>query len=172
MNYHNLVNLKFGKLIVIKRAKDRYTKSNNKVIYYLCKCECGNNMEIRGVSLTRRDRPTTNCGCVRRINMSNLKKDKNYNWKGGKRVESGGYVEVYAPENKLSRKNGYIKEHRLIMEEKIGRPLLKEENVHHIDGNKLNNKIENLELWNTSQPCGQRVEDKIKWAKEILEIYG
>jgi len=43
-------------------------------------------------------------------------------------------------------KQGYVAEHRLIMEEKIGRFLKKEETIHHKDGNKLNNDIENLEL--------------------------
>jgi hypothetical protein len=64
-----------------------------------------------------------------------------------------------------------ILEHRAIYEKHLGRKLLKYENIHHINGNKLDNRLENLELWITKQPRGQRIEDKIKYAKEILSQY-
>ena len=65
----------------------------------------------------------------------------------------------------------YVFEHRIRMEQMLGRPLTGEENVHHRNGDRADNRPENLELWSTSQPQGQRVEDKVRWALEFLAVY-
>jgi len=62
-------------------------------------------------------------------------------------------------------------EHRKIYEDFLGRKLNSNENIHHINGDRTDNRLENLELWNTSQPAGQRIEDKVQWAVELLTIY-
>lgn len=71
-----------------------------------------------------------------------------------------------------AHKDGTILEHVLVMSQQLGRPLKPEENVHHLNGDKLDNRPENLELWSTSQPAGQRIEDKIEWAIAFLGEYG
>lgn len=63
------------------------------------------------------------------------------------------------------------KEHRVVMEAMIGRPLTRQENVHHKNTNRLDNRPENLELWISSQPSGGRVEDMVSHAVEILARY-
>lgn len=63
------------------------------------------------------------------------------------------------------------KEHRLIMEKMIGRPLRANENVHHLDGDKANNDPSNLELWVKTQPCGQRAMDRVRAALVLLKDY-
>ncbi len=66
----------------------------------------------------------------------------------------------------------YTGEHRVVMSNKLGRKLLDHEEVHHLNGQRADNRPENLELWSTSQPKGQRIEDKVAWTKEILALYG
>jgi hypothetical protein len=75
------------------------------------------------------------------------KGEKNPNWKGGTYLLDG-YRYIHHPEHLNATEDGYIAKHRLVMEEKLGRYLNKEELVHHIDGNKLNNSPENLEIVN------------------------
>jgi hypothetical protein len=65
-------------------------------------------------------------------------------WKGGRQTDRLGYVRVYCPDHPFTNNRGYVQEHRLIVEKKIGRYLNPSEIVHHIDGNPGNNHPDNL----------------------------
>lgn len=88
-----------------------------------------------------------------------------------KTIDSKGYISIPSPGHPNSRKSKRIFEHRYVMSDFLGRRLRKNENVHHKNGDRADNRIENLELWVTSQPSGQRPLDLMKWARRILKAY-
>lgn len=79
---------------------------------------------------------------------------------GDKRRNDNGYVEIKTTA-------GWKLEHTEVMEQDIGRRLVKGENVHHKNGVRHDNRIENLELWWRPQPSGQRVPDLISYMAEF-----
>jgi hypothetical protein len=78
------------------------------------------------------------------------KMEKNYFWKGGRRIDEDGYVLVKSPGHPHATKAGYVREHRLVMEKALGRYLRRNEVVHHRNKDKQDNRIENLELFATN----------------------
>lgn len=90
---------------------------------------------------------------------------------GTRRTYRGGYVEVRMPLHPNAAKNGWVSEHRMVMAEHIGRPLHDYETVHHRNGVKTDNRLSNLELWISRHPKGQRVDEVVAWAYEILAEY-
>lgn len=83
----------------------------------------------------------------------------------------GGYVLLYDPEHANAHKSGMVLEHIKVMSDHLGRPLWPDENVHHVNGQRADNRLDNLELWSTRQPKGQRVDDKVQFAIEMLSRY-
>lgn len=72
---------------------------------------------------------------------------KNSNWRGGKIKTYEGYIQIHKPDHPYKNNYGYILEHRLVMENKIGRYLERTEIVHHINKKVDDNRIENLQLF-------------------------
>ena len=100
----------------------------------------------------------------------------------GRPVEGEIRAKEHPPGKRIPHTSGYImvkiangdwrNEHRHIMEQHIGRRLKKDEEIHHKNGQRDDNRIENLELWSKAQPAGQRVEDKLDWCREFIAEYG
>lgn len=132
--------------------------TGNRVQHLICTIEdCGKEHKAKGY-----------CGmhyrrfCLR----GNPKSVKNI----GRKINRQGYIQIRTVKGN-GTEGTYELEHRLIMEESIGRKLFSYETVHHKNGIRDDNRLENLELWSKAQPAGQRVEDKVQYAIEILQQY-
>lgn len=85
----------------------------------------------------------------------------NYHWSGGRKMHSEGYVVCYHPEHPHANKHGFVMEHRYVMEQHIGRYLTDNEIVHHINGIKTDNRVENLMLMSRSEHCRHHMNENI-----------
>jgi hypothetical protein len=92
--------------------------------------------------------------------------------KGSGTLTKHGYRQIVMKDHPNARRGGTMFEHTYVMSQHLGRPLNRGETVHHLNGIRDDNRIENLELWKGSHRYGQRVQDKIQWAKEFLKEYG
>ncbi len=99
-----------------------------------------------------------NCHTVSRLGAKHPK------WNGGRHVrKKDGYVMVSAYGRSGYDTKKEIMEHRLVMEKYLCRELYPNENVHHKNGIRADNRIENLELWTRRQPTGQRIDDLVEF---------
>lgn len=157
----DITGVKFERLTAIKQVGK--SGGNN---VWLFKCDCGNEIHLKRVQVTKNN-PTKSCGCLRKETTSKrMSKENHYNWKGGEPSVNGkGYKEFRHGELRG------VREHRYVYEQHYGITLTSNQNIHHINGDRLDNRIENLELWDTSQPSGQKIEDKINYYFELIERY-
>lgn len=156
---------------------DRIVKKFPPFILGFCKCGCGQEIEIRDQHHRRmrwyskghnkytdlnkfRETKMCECGCGETIlkyfrNGTEIQykkghgqsRENHHNWKGGRYLSTDNYWYVLCRGHPNATKGGYVREHRLVVEKKIGRYLVNGEEVHHIDGNTMNNRETNLHLY-------------------------
>ena len=157
---NELIGKRIGKLTVISYL-GKLPEENQKGYYWLCQCECGNKRNYTTAAIMGGQYKS--CGCMQEGHP-------NYIHKNSK--DASGYIQVYCPEHPRSHKKGNkVPEHILVMEQVIGRYITKEETVHHKNGIRDDNRPENLELWASRHPKGQRISDLLAWAKQIIKDY-
>ena len=164
------------RLMLSNRIQIRY---NSVMLTRTC-VECGRSYEPSSRHLrcpACRSRDTCQCGQMKQgksttcANCRTVAGASNGRWKGGRTRHKAGYVMVWAPGHPRAGKGQYVFEHILVMEQVLGRHLLRQESVHHRNGVREDNRPQNLELWTRPQPTGIRVSDAIVWAREILTRY-
>jgi hypothetical protein len=153
---------RFGRWQVIERAG----RAKNNLALWKCICDCGNVKNVRAVALVRQ--LSTSCGCQSNERKRQRKGSDHWAYKGGRTTNKHGYIMMTGVDNRTA---GIHYEHRFVMEQALGRRLFSDETVHHKNGIRSDNRLENLELWAKSHGSGQKVDDLVKWARVILERY-
>ena len=148
----------FGRWVVLSRAENDTWGGTR----WNCQCQCGEKKTVPAGKL--RSGESKSCGLCDRSGVNSP------SWRGGRHLNSEGYVRVHAPDHPAANHNR-VPEHRLVMEKHLGRYLTDEETIHHKNGVRDDNAIGNLELWVSKHPSGQRVTDLQGWAHQILEQY-
>lgn len=151
-----------GDLEVLERAENGRSCSGVSIVQFRCRCrKCGTETVKRADSLRRGKR----CyACARAEVGARQRTTRNPKWGGGRKKSGSGYVAVKDPNSPMANASGYVLEHRLVMAKALGRPLRKDEVVHHRNGVKTDNRIENLELLSNA------AHSTLEWRKRWQEL--
>ena len=160
----DLIGKRFNRFVVIKPVWT-VNKSGKKQKKWECLCDCG--VVKFHLTYDLLSDKVKSCGCYNKeVATNRMSGENNFSWKGGRgTISKMGYIVLKHGENR-----GEL-EHRVLYEKYHGIKLTQKQNIHHKNGIKTDNRIENLELWDTSQPYGQRVEDKLNYYFNLIKIY-
>lgn len=156
----------FGLWTALEPININYKGKN--IIKWKCICVCGNHGLVTASDLRRGH--SKGCGCIRKLNFEPKNRTKYPRLSRESRLKKG-YVLVWEPNHSRATERGYVYEHIVVMSKYLGREVLIGEYVHHKNGVRSDNRIENLELWSTSHPFGQRVEDMVEFCISYLKQY-
>lgn len=164
LNINTIKNEKFGSLNVIAESNPQKISGQFRR-FILCKCDCGNEKNINLQHLISGH--TKSCGCeFYRKDEHGFVKNRRKRYKTG-----SGYIKIYMPNHANSDRNGYVLEHIYVMSQNLQRPIKKGETIHHKNGIRDSNNMENLELWTHTHPYGQRVVDMYEFCLKYIEDY-
>lgn len=168
--------------MVLEEASGTKIKREDKVTRICDECRMSHNVRYDQILEARRNKERRVDYCkkcsYKYRKLSHPKMEKSSSWNGGRFLNENGYYRIYSGSE---NSNKYVYEHKLIYEKHIGRKLLASEKVHHIDGDKTNNKIENLFLcdnktmhWNVHQSmedCAMSMLNRYIWYDIKNKIY-
>jgi len=161
-SFKDITGNKYGRLTVLARAPNKYKRRTS----WFCKCDCGTEGIFPGQSM--KAGLIKSCGCI----VDELRKrtgENSPNYKKGYYINGDGYVLIR--NESLGRKSKSRAQHIVIMEKFLKRMLRPKETVHHKNGIKADNRLDNLELWSSRHPKGQRVSDMIDFCVDYLSEY-
>lgn len=123
----------------------------HRIIWSVCEC-CKRPYQATATEILTKGRKFCGTSCSiagrKRVTSTGLFAEKNPNWKGGRTYHSKGYIYAKAPDHPRAW-NGYVLEHILVAEEKLGRYLKEGETVHHKNEVKDDNSPDNIEVYAT-----------------------
>lgn len=134
---NNFIAKKQSNVFCSNKCSSHY-RNRDKKRTILCN-QCGKEFERPNCHIGERNFCSKECALKYTVDNGLMAEANHTNWKGGKSTQDG-YI------FKRIGKGKYVGEHRLIMEKEIGRVLRDDEIIHHVDRNKLNNRIDNLQI--------------------------
>lgn len=158
-----------------KKVTCELTPETLRLLYETCMLSSYEIAHVFGVShycildrMTRYGIPKRSREDAKRLAIAKAVQDKRRRWYPGTRyISKDGYVVLCRQDHPNARKNGQVYEHVLVMAEHLGRPLRDDEDVHHINGIKSDNRLENLQLMTHSEHAA--LHTNMRWEQKRKE---
>ena len=138
------------------------------------KCfQCGQEKTIHSCEAEEHKLHFCNMDCQKIWRSQRLLGKNNHKWKPEGHTYNApvGYRYIKCSNHPFSIRDGVVLEHRYVMEQYLGRHLFPDETIHHKNGVKTDNRIENLELWSSAHHKGKKIIDVVPYCVEMLERY-